>query len=346
MVTGRLLLGKSVPADKLRVWLITTEDPIEEIERRVQAACLHYKITEEDIGGRLFIDAGRKSAVIVATEIREGVKIVEPNVDALRAGIKERQIDVLMIDPLADFHEVNENDNKKIGNVMNVWADIAEDMDIAIEAAHHARKPASGADQTVSWADARGAVTIINKSRDSRVMNRMSKKEAERAGITNPRSYFSLISAKYNLIAPPENADWYQLVGEFLDNGGEEPGDRGDNIGVIEPWEWPSLVSGITAEQRQEILTRISKHPYRASARAADWVGKMVAEVLRRSLENEADKTHVLTQLEHLRTTHAIKFVDGKDEHRNTVPFVVVDQWVNDDNDIGVLYPESEESEL
>jgi AAA domain len=55
MVTGRDLLdiGKDMMPDRpQRCWYIG-EDPREEIERRIVAACAHYKIDKEEIGDRL-----------------------------------------------------------------------------------------------------------------------------------------------------------------------------------------------------------------------------------------------------------------------------------------------------
>src|SRR4029079_7586317 len=54
MVTRRILLGEE-PEDQLGVWLWNGEDPREEIERRIAAACAFYGISEADIGGRLFV---------------------------------------------------------------------------------------------------------------------------------------------------------------------------------------------------------------------------------------------------------------------------------------------------
>ena len=44
MVTGRALLG-ILPPQRVRVWYWNGEDPYDELERRIGAACLHYGIT-------------------------------------------------------------------------------------------------------------------------------------------------------------------------------------------------------------------------------------------------------------------------------------------------------------
>ncbi|TGN61780.1 hypothetical protein E4L95_09185 [Paracoccus liaowanqingii] len=48
MAAGRPLLGDN-PAHPLRVWLWNGEDPSEELQRRIQATCLHFGIEAEDL---------------------------------------------------------------------------------------------------------------------------------------------------------------------------------------------------------------------------------------------------------------------------------------------------------
>ena len=57
-ISGKALLGVTVP-QALRVWLWNLEDPQEETMRRIQAAALHYRLSSDDIGDRLFVDSGR-----------------------------------------------------------------------------------------------------------------------------------------------------------------------------------------------------------------------------------------------------------------------------------------------
>ena len=70
-VSGKPLLGIDV-RKPLRCWSINLEDPRDEIERRAQATCLHYGLTEHDIGGRLFLDSGRDQPVVVARTLAGG----------------------------------------------------------------------------------------------------------------------------------------------------------------------------------------------------------------------------------------------------------------------------------
>ena len=52
MASGKPLVGQPVRAP-FRVWYWNGEDPVDEMERRVAAICLHHEITEAHLGGRL-----------------------------------------------------------------------------------------------------------------------------------------------------------------------------------------------------------------------------------------------------------------------------------------------------
>lgn len=74
MVTGRSLLDHA-PRQSLRVLYWNGEDPLDEIERRVAATCLHYQIRQEHFGNRLFISSGRNTQITIATEEKSGLRV-------------------------------------------------------------------------------------------------------------------------------------------------------------------------------------------------------------------------------------------------------------------------------
>ena len=137
MVTGRKLVGTK-PKGRFRVWLWNGEDPLEEIQRRVVAACLRYSIKPADQDG-LFVDSGRDQPIIIAQQDRGGFTIAVPVVEAVIAAIRERGIDVMVIDPFVSSHRVSENDNGAIDAVAKTWADIANVTGCAVELVHHSR---------------------------------------------------------------------------------------------------------------------------------------------------------------------------------------------------------------
>ena len=62
------------------VWVVNLEDPDDQIRRRIQAICKHYKLTDEDIGGRLYVSSARDEKFVLATTDRDGLKINTPRV--------------------------------------------------------------------------------------------------------------------------------------------------------------------------------------------------------------------------------------------------------------------------
>jgi RecA-family ATPase len=240
IATGRDLLGIT-PPKRARVWLWNGEDPYDELERRVGAACLHYKITPEEINGWLFINSGRDSdsRIVIATQSRNGVTIAVPMVEALIQTIRDNKIDVVMIDPFISSHNVTENDNNAIDTVAKTWTGIADVTNIALDLGHHTRKT-GGAE--VSVEDGRGAVALLNAVRPARVLNVMTEDEAAKAGVTDGRKrYFRVTDGKNNLALPADKMEWFRSTTINLGNG-DDPGnllDRGDDIGVITKWEWP-----------------------------------------------------------------------------------------------------------
>jgi hypothetical protein len=83
--------------------------------------------------------------------------------------------------------------------------------------AHHSRKT-NGNDVTAE--DARGASALLAAVRSGRVINTMTKQEAEQLGVRNRRTFFRVENGKANLALPPEEADWFELRGQPLGNGG------------------------------------------------------------------------------------------------------------------------------
>lgn len=65
MATARNLLGEQ-PPERLRVWVHNGEDPKEEIERRIAAICLHYKIPMTELEGWLWYSSGNEFPLKVA----------------------------------------------------------------------------------------------------------------------------------------------------------------------------------------------------------------------------------------------------------------------------------------
>jgi RecA-family ATPase len=196
-VSAKNLLGVHVPKP-LRVWLWNLEDPQDETERKLAAAMLHYGLTAEDIGDRLFTDSGRDQPLVTAEMTRNGATILRPVIDGLVDEIKRRKIDIIKIDPFVSSHTVPENDNGAMDMIVKEWGRVADQTDCAVELSHHPRK-SNGAEVTAE--DARGASSTISGTRVKRPLNRMTPAEATQAGVQNHRLYFRIVPD--TSLAPP-----------------------------------------------------------------------------------------------------------------------------------------------
>ncbi|MBN9435568.1 MAG: AAA family ATPase [Bosea sp.] len=323
MVTARDLLGVKV-REPLRVWLWNGEDPIDELNRRITAACLHYDISPADISGRLFVDSGRDLPIrIVEMAAGQRTAVAVPTVEGVERAIRENRIDLLVIDPFVASHGVPENDNGAIDRVAKTWAGIAERCDCAIELVHHVRKSASGAEgYTVE--DARGGSSLIGAVRSARVLNAMTKEEAERANIEPEcrRLHFRVDDGKANMAPPMEKAAWFQMVSVGLGNGrGAEPE---DNVGVATAWEMPGVFDDVTLADLDKVIAIVRGDPaYRQDSRSGNWVGYVVADVLGLDAERKTDREKINRLLQTWLNSGALKTERRLDAQRRMRAFII-----------------------
>lgn len=291
MVSGRALLGTK-PPKRLRTWIFNAEDPRDEMERRIMAACIHYKLKPADLEGHLFLDSGREQELCVAIEDKKtGVRIQQPIVEAVVEQIERNGIDVMIVDPFVSTHGVNENDNGAIDKVAKLWAQIADYTNCSIDIVHHLRKVA---DREATVEDARGAVSLIGAARSVRVLNRMSEEQAGEAGINKEDrfGYFYTTYGKSNLTPLSHKAEWRHLVSTPLGNGTglAQPQDFAP---VVTEWQWPSaeeVAGDLTEDQRASILAAVSASDYKKSPKAKNWVGGAVAYAVGLDLDDNVQR--------------------------------------------------------
>jgi len=324
--TGRNLLNeKRPPIRPLRVAIVNLEEDFEEIERRIEAAMLHHGITQEDITGRLFV-LGRNSAELCVAKIVKGeLKIIEPLVDKIESYIRENQIDIFHIDPWVASHRIPESDNTLIEQVAATWRGIAHRTGCHIHIWTHTRKRGlNQEEQTVE--DARGASALKDAARLARVINRMTAKEAKERGIEFPSLYIRVDDSGKANMSPPSarNASWRRLASVALDNGNDDYPD-GDNVQVVEHWEFTEGGDGLSDVEVNKALDAIeAAGGGRENAQASDWVGRVIGAALGWDLEVEAARLRGVVK--HWLTVGYLAREERSDKTTNHKPrsFVVV----------------------
>jgi RecA-family ATPase len=232
MATGRNLLGEE-PKERVRVWYHNGEDNMDELNRRLAAICQYYNIPLEELPGWFFMTSGNEVPLRVAQGY-SNLNIDHRLVKCIVEAIGDNKIDVATFDPLVTLHGVPENDTGKMDTVVRIFAKMADTQNCAIELSHHTRKLLPGSTEDYSVDDMRGAGSLKDAMRAVRMLNFMSKADAEGVGIAELErtSFFRVDRAKANNSPPAKSATWRKFINVDLPNS--------DEVGVIVPWEFPS----------------------------------------------------------------------------------------------------------
>jgi RecA-family ATPase len=239
MATCRDLLGEQ-PTERCRVWLHNGEDSMNELLLRLGAICKHYGIADEEWHGWLILTSGNEWPLRVAHGYSD-LKVDTALIEEMTRKVLEKEIDVVMLDPLVTLHAVNESDNAKMDAVIRTFTRMSDTCNCAVDISHHTRKLAVGSfDHSVD--DMRGASSVRDAVRALRILNLMSKEDASNLGIGEFErlSYFRIDRGKGNTSAPSDAAVWRKFDSITLEND--------EQVGVVTPWNRPGQ-GAPTAEQ-------------------------------------------------------------------------------------------------
>lgn len=312
IATGRPILGVQ-PAERQKVVYYNAEDPLDEIKRRVLAICQHHGIDQKELVGWLHIASGREIDLILASG--EAGEIVEAAFQAVTNWHQKVGAAVYCFDPLANMTESPETNDvfRRLGKRMSRLAD---DLDCAIDVVHHTRK-LGGREAEVE--DSRGGGALVGAVRAARALNPMTADEAAKAGLETHIDHFRIeAGGKNNLARSPAKATWFRRVSVELPNG--------DYVASLEPWEWPDAFDGVTNDQARacRIAVQEADPRPRQNVQARDWVGRVIAPILKLDADDKADKARlgaiirqwIKSDVLAIETIYSAR--DGRD-----VPFVV-----------------------
>jgi hypothetical protein len=254
LASSRELTGEHI-FERGRVLVLSLEDGVDELERRLWAATLRYNIDHKDIDGWLFYEAlGRKAGRIKT--IDEKGRVVDGELASLiEETIVEHKIDLVGIDPFVKTHSVGENNNDAIDAVAQVLTDLAEAHNIAVDVPHHISK---GQADPGNAQRGRGASAFVDAGRLVYTLAPMSTEEAKRFAIPEEERhyYIRLDKGKVNTVRPARVAKWFKLVGVPLNNP-DEFRPQGDEVQTVEPWTPPEIWADLDADMQNAILDTI-----------------------------------------------------------------------------------------
>lgn len=246
-----LALGEShedsAPITKTRVAVCNAEDDRDEQRRRMSAALRQFGATPADLGDRLL----RIGPIGVATLMRRSVTGRFEKTEAfaeLSRIVAERRVDVVVLDPLAELHELDENSNGELRQFVAAIRAFAIEAGIAVLLVHHVRK---GAVSPGDMDAARGASALIGAVRSAWTLAAMSEGDAEIFNIPKDRrTYFvRLDDAKANY-GPASAPRWFEKTVIEIDNG--------EMLPSLFPWA-PPVPRAASAEDCAEMLREIER---------------------------------------------------------------------------------------
>jgi AAA domain len=316
LVTGMRLLQHSVPS-AVRVLLLNLEDNRNTMDKRIAATRRLHELTPTQLGERLFIVAkdeveksfgGRFS---IASVDRWGKLMSnETLIKALIEHLISRSIDVMIIDPLTLAHEVKENDPGQFRAMVEAFGYVARQANCAISLWHHTRK-SNGAEMSVE--SARGAMSLTDTCRDSRLGEKMTTEEGQQLKLKDIWRYFRLFTGKVNYAPPTEDSEWYKIATVELKNG--------EQVSAVQRWEHPGAAALTpTPDDLEKIKKLISEGLNRQDVRAANWAGYAVAQVMRLDHKQPDHRTQINKLLKKMFDDGVLQHDIGKDSHRDPKP--------------------------
>ncbi|MGY4601766.1 5S rRNA maturation endonuclease (ribonuclease M5) [Bradyrhizobium sp. USDA 4474] len=251
LATGRALTEQYV-FRRCRVLLVSLEDDIDELRRRIAAACIHFDIDRSELKGWLFYAAPKG---IKLAEMHKGARQLGKLECKLRAAVTSFEPDIVSLDPFVKTHALEENDNGAMDFVCDLLARLAVECNIAVDTPHHARKgAATPGDPDVG----RGASGTKDAGRLVYTLTRMSEEEAKQFSISpqDRAQFVRLDNAKVNTAPPSQTATWFKIIGVQLGNGtAEYP--SGDEVQTVVPWNPPDTWAGLSSVALNAALTDI-----------------------------------------------------------------------------------------
>lgn len=289
VATGTSYLGETVYQGPRNVGLLCLEDATL-LRLRLAGAMARHGIGWDDLQERLHImDRPTKLASNDGTSFRPDTAEQRRLIDDLQ----ERQIEFLVVDPFVFTHDLDENNNSHMGSLMQMWSDIAQEANCAINIVHHTRK-LNG--QSASSEDARGGSAVINAARTGRVLAPLSKQEREQLlQADNTGNYVKIIRDKSNH-APTGAARYIEIIGQQIANG--------ETVPVVRRFD-PDLIQSHIANLARRAIEAVRRAadedvPLWAAPQStgADSIRGVVAEALGEEGENRQTVNSVVSHME------------------------------------------------
>ena len=212
----------AVAGRPVRSIIHSAEDSVDELARRVHGSCLKHGYDPKEIAPYIALSSGKDRDLKFALMNDAGNPVVgDKAVEQVIALAAKGDVGLIGLDPLANLHNLNENDSVQMTFVMSVFNQLAATTGAAVLVMHHTHKSSDG-----SVGSSRGSGAIVNSSRISLVLNPLSPQEGAELGVPMrdiPRVSW-IADGKSNMTEKTNKRRWYIMQSVALWTG--------DSVGV------------------------------------------------------------------------------------------------------------------
>lgn len=210
IATGREFTRREIK-DPGPVWIFNSEDPFDELEKRIMATAKEHSLTAEEMSRIHYTSGYDNPMCLVALDEKGTPKANEVLVKSIVEHLKSMGAKLFVLDPYIESHLVEENDTKGMAFVARVIRRIAKESNCAVSLVHHVSK---GKAEPGNADKSRGSSTSVNAARIVRTLYPMTAKDTDEWGITKAQmKYFvRLDDAKQNLEVSEAEPFWFEKV--------------------------------------------------------------------------------------------------------------------------------------
>ncbi|UZF94382.1 AAA family ATPase [Bosea sp. NBC_00550] len=269
-----------------KVLTVNLEEDDDEMDRRFCAVRRSMDLIGTDLSPA--VSVRRLADLVVARfDPKKRTVIETPRVDEIIRSIRHHGFDMVIIDPLGETFDGEENSNDQMKRIVGIWRRIARETGAAVVLVPHAGKNRNGDSGNADMV--RGASAMIGVARCVVTIAPMAPDEAVKLGLpeADARRYVRIDDAKMNYSLPSAEARWFRREGITLANG--PAGSDGDEVGVLEPWDphaaftevSPAAVRGALDKIEAGILDKDGRPtgalwtPHNNSGDKSRWVGTL-----------------------------------------------------------------------
>lgn len=262
VATGKPLAWWPAPERPRKVLVISGEDSVDEIERRVAAACQSMGISRADLGDNFLVWNQRTIRLALKDDKTGRVKLTDLY-SGIRWAVENLDVGLIVADPLIKGSTgFEESRNDHMDELYGLVRDLVTGYQCASLTVDHFAKGGTGGDQ----ASIRGASAKVDAARVAITLTAMTEEEAGRIKPPRPReAYVLAVDAKQNY-ARKTGGHWLELIDFEVGNGELRPSliwrDLDATDDFLDPLRW---------KHRDEFLRLVAEGCIRQGKEPRPW---------------------------------------------------------------------------